>query len=85
MRRITLVGAALMIASLAMSAPASARLGMAPMAAEDGSVVQVRHGGGHRHGHHMHRGRGHHYGWYRGRGHHRHGWHRGRGHRGHWR
>lgn len=75
MRRIALIGAAL-IASLAMTASASARLGMAPIAVEDGSVTQVRHG----HGHHMHRGRGHHYGWYRGRGHHRHGWHRGRGH-----
>lgn len=70
MRRIALIGAAL-IASLAMSASASARLGMAPMAAEDGSVIQVKHGRGHGHGH-MHRGRGHHYGWQRGRGHHKH-------------
>ena len=68
MRRIVVIGAAL-IASLAMNVSASARLGMAPMAAEDGSVVQVNH----RHGHgHMHRGRGHHRGWYRGRGHHKH-------------
>ncbi len=70
MRRIALIGAAL-IASLAMTVSASARLGMAPMAADDGSVVQVKHGRGHGHGH-MHRGRGHHYGWYRGRGHHKH-------------
>ena len=74
MRRIALIGAAL-IASLAMSASASARVGMAPLAAEDGSVIQVRHGGGHGHGH-MHRGRGHHYGWYRGRGHRMHRHHR---------
>jgi hypothetical protein len=70
MRRIVLIGAAL-IASLAMTASASARLGMAPIAAEDGSVIQVKHGRGHGHGH-MHRGRGHHYGWHRGRGHHKH-------------
>jgi len=70
MRRIALIGAAL-IASLAMNVSASARLGMAPIAAEDGSVIQVKHGRGHGHGH-MHRGRGHHYGWHRGRGHHKH-------------
>jgi hypothetical protein len=70
MRRIALIGAAL-IASLAMTISASARLGMAPIAAQDGSVVQVKHGRGHGHGH-MHRGRGHHRGWYRGRGHHKH-------------
>jgi hypothetical protein len=72
MRRIALIGAAL-IASLAMTVSASARLGMAPIAAQDDSVIQVKHGRGHGHGHgHMHRGRGHHYGWYRGRGHHKH-------------
>jgi hypothetical protein len=70
MRRIALIGAAL-IASLAMTLSASARLGMAPIAAQDDSVIQVKHGRGHGHGH-MHRGRGHHYGWYRGRGHHKH-------------
>jgi hypothetical protein len=70
MRRIALIGAAL-IASLAMTVSASARLGMAPIAAQDDSVIQVKHGRGHGH-RHMHRGRGHHYGWYRGRGHHRH-------------
>jgi hypothetical protein len=70
MRRIALIGAAL-IASLAMTISASARLGMAPIAAQDDSVIQVKHGRGHGHGH-MHRGRGHHYGWSRGRGHHKH-------------
>ncbi len=70
MRRIALIGAAL-IASLAMTVSASARLGMAPIAAQDGSVIQVKHGRGHGHGH-MRRGRGHHRGWYRGRGHHKH-------------
>ncbi len=70
MRRIALIGAAL-IASLAMTVSASARLGMAPIAAQDDSVIQVKHGRGHGHGH-MHRGRGHHYGWSRGRGHHKH-------------
>ena len=68
MRRIVLIGAAL-IASLAMTLSASARIGIAPLAAQDGTVIQVRHGHGH-HGH-GHRGRGHHYGWYRGRGHHK--------------
>ena len=67
MRRIALIGLAL----LAMTISASARLGIAPMAAQDDSVIQVKHGRGHSHGH-MHRGRGHHYGWYRGRGHHKH-------------
>ena len=76
MRRIALIGAAL-IASLAMTVSASARLGMAPMAAQDDAVIQVKHGRGHGHGHgHMHRGRGHHYGWHRGRGHHKHRHHR---------
>ena len=74
MRRIALIGAAL-IASLAMTISASARLGMAPIAAQDDSVIQVKHGRGHGHGH-MHRGRGHHYGWSRGRGHHKHRHHR---------
>ena len=74
MRRIVLIGAAL-LASLAMTVSASARLGMAPMAAPDGGVIEVKHGRGHGHGH-KHRGRGHHYGWYRGRGHHKHRHHR---------
>ena len=82
MRRIVLICAAL-IASLAMTISASARLGMAPLNAEDGSLIQIKGGHGHGHGHHGHRGgRGHHYGWGRGRGHH-YGWYRGRGHR-HW-
>lgn len=76
MRRIVLIGAAL-IASLAMTLSASARIGIAPLAAEDGAVIQVKHGRGH-HGH-GHRGHGRHHGWHRGRGHH-YGWYRGRGH-----
>jgi len=80
MRRIVLICAAL-IASLAMTISASARLGMAPLNAEDGTLIQIKGGHGHGHGHHGHRGgRGHHYGWGRGRGHH-YGWYRGRGHR----
>jgi hypothetical protein len=71
MKRVMLVGMAL----LAMILPASARLGMAPMAAQNDAVIQVRGGHGHGHGH-MHRGgHGHHYGWYGGRGHH-YGWYR---------
>jgi hypothetical protein len=69
MRRIALIGCALL---LAMTASASARMGIAPLAAQEDSVIQVKHG--HGHGHHMGRGgRGHHYGWGRGRGHHK-GW-----------
>jgi hypothetical protein len=61
------------LALLVMTLPAAARLGMAPISAQNDAVIQVR--GGHGHGH-MHRGgRGHHYGWYRGRGHH-YGWSR---------
>jgi hypothetical protein len=70
MRRIVLIGAAL-IASLAMTLSASARLGIAPLTAEDGTVIQVKRGHGHGHHGRGHRGRGHHYGWYRGRGHHK--------------
>lgn len=70
MKRLVVIGLALLV-SLVMSASASARLGIAPLAAPDNSVIQVR---GHGHGHHMGRGgRGHHYGWGRGRGHH-YGW-----------
>ena len=47
MRRIALIGLAL----LAMTVSASARLGMAPIAAADGGVIQVKHGRGHGHGH----------------------------------
>ena len=72
MKRIILIGVALLASTLAMTASASARLGIAPLAAPDEAVIQVRGGHGHGHGH-MHRGgRGHHYGW--GRGRHR-GWH----------
>ena len=72
MKRICLIIVAL-VATLGLSASASARLGMAPLTAENDGVIQVRGGHGHGHGH-GHRGwhgnRGHHYGWYRGRGHH---------------
>ena len=72
MRRFVLITAAL-LASLAMTASASARLGIAPSPAVDGGLIQVRGGHGHGHGHgRMHRGRGHHYGWSRGRGHRHH-------------
>jgi len=64
MKRIALIGCALL---LAMTASASARLGMAPLSAQDDAVIQVRGGHGHR------GGRGHHRGWGRGRGHH-YGW-----------
>ena len=71
MRRIVLIGCALL---LAMTASASARLGIAPLAAQDDGVTQVKHGRGHGRGHRMGRGgRGHHHGWGRGRGHH-YGW-----------
>ena len=76
MRRIVLIFAAL-LASLAMTVSASARLGMAPLAGQDGSLIEVKGGHGHGHGHRG--GRGHHHGWGRGRGHH-YGWYRGRGH-----
>ena len=58
MRRIVLVGLALLVSTLGMTLSASARLGIAPMATQDDAVIQVKHGRGH-HGH-MHRGRGHH-------------------------
>jgi len=71
MKRICLIVVAL-VATLGLTASASARLGMAPLTADNDGVIQVR--GGHGHGHGGHRGwhgnRGHHYGWYRGRGHH---------------
>jgi hypothetical protein len=74
MKRILLTGLALFASMVAMTVSASARLGIAPMAAQN-DAIQVRGGHGHGHGH-MHRGgRGHHYGWYRGRGHH-YGWRR---------
>ena len=41
MRRIVLICAAL-IASLALTIPASARLGMAPLSADDGSLIQMK-------------------------------------------
>jgi hypothetical protein len=74
MKRILVIGFALLASTLGWITAASARLGMAPIAVQDDAVIQVRgHGHGHSHGH-MHRGgRGHHYGWGRGRGHH-YGW-----------
>ena len=80
MKRISLLAIAAFAAAIAVSAPASARLGIAPgatTAAQDDAVIQVR--GGHGRGHMGRGGRGHHYGWSRGRGHH-YGWARG-GHR----
>jgi hypothetical protein len=73
MKRILLIAVALFVSTLGLTASASARLGMAPMATPDDSVIQVR--GGHGHGHMGRGGRGHHYGWGRGRGHH-YGWRR---------
>ena len=78
MRRIALIGLAL----LAMTVSASARLGIASSPAVDSALIQVRGGHGHGHGHMGRGGRGHHHGWGRGRGHH-YGWSRGRGHRHH--
>src|SRR5205814_8112978 len=78
MRRIALIGLAL----LAMTVSASARLGMVPSSEPDSAVIQVRGGHGRGHGHMGRGGRGHHYGWGRGRGHH-YGWYRGRGHHRH--
>jgi hypothetical protein len=71
MKRLGLIGLAL----LAMTVSASARLAMAPLSAPDAATIEVKGGRGHGRGHgHMGRGgRGHHYGWYRGRGHHK-GW-----------
>jgi hypothetical protein len=73
MKRILMIGVALFASTLAMTMSASARLGMAPLAAQDDAVIRVRGGHGHGHGHMGHGGRGHHYGWGRGRGHH-YGW-----------
>lgn len=67
--------AAVSLLTLAFVTPASARLAVAPLAATDDAVIQVRGGGhGHGHGHHggWHGNRGHHYGWSIGRGNRRH-------------
>jgi len=56
MKRILAIGIALFASMLALTASASARLGMAPIATQDDTMIQVR--GGHGHG-----GGGHHYGW----------------------
>lgn len=69
------IAAAVSLLTLAWVGPASARLGMAPLAAPDDAVIQVKggHGHGHGHGRHgWHGNRGHHYGWYIGRGNRRH-------------
>ena len=67
------IAAAVALLTLAFVSPASARLGMAPLAAGDDAVIQVRGGHGHGHGHHgWHGNRGHHYGWSIGRGNRRH-------------
>jgi len=73
MKRILAIGIALFASMLALTASASARLGMAPIATQDDTVIQVRGGHGHGGGHMGRGGRGHHYGWGRGRGHH-YGW-----------
>lgn len=77
MRTLVLI-ATVVVASLAVTnSPASARIGLGPVAQDD-SRIMVR--GGHGHGHMFRGGRGHHYGWGRGRGHH-YGWRHHRHHR----
>ena len=69
MRYVQWITAGVSLLILAFVSPASARLGIAPIAAQDAAVIQVRGGHGHGHGHGgWHGNRGHHYGWYRGRG-----------------
>ena len=77
MKRILLIGAALLVSMLGLTVSASARLGIAAMTTTDDALIQVRGGHGHGRGHGHRGGRGHHYGWYRGRGHH-YGWRHGR-------
>jgi len=73
MNRLTLIVATAIAVVLALGNTASARLGIAPLSAQqDDSFIQVR---GHR------GGRGHHRGWGRGRGHH---WGWRHHHRRHW-
>lgn len=75
MKKFGWTAAVLTIAMLGGADMASARLGMAPTAMQDESLIQVKGGHGHGHGG-GHRGwhgnRGHHYGWYIGRGNRRH-------------
>ncbi|QDP22781.1 hypothetical protein [Bradyrhizobium cosmicum] len=72
MRLLGLAATAAVMATIGLSSPASARLGIAPLAdTQSDALIQVRHGHGHGHGG-WHRNRGHHYGWYRGRGNWRH-------------
>jgi hypothetical protein len=69
-RSLTVVIALLL---LAFAGQASARMSIAPLApSDDEAVIQVRGGHGHGGGHGWHGNRGHHYGWYRGRGNWRH-------------
>ncbi|WP_375311602.1 hypothetical protein WHZ77_32090 [Bradyrhizobium sp. A5] len=74
MRLLGLAATAVVMATIGLSSPASARLGIAPLNdTQSDAVIQVRGGHGHGHGHGgWHRNRGHHYGWYRGRGNWRH-------------
>ena len=73
MKRLMLIGAAALCALTMMTVPPAGAMPLAllsPAATQAGvDTIQVR--GGHGHGHMGHGGRGHHYGWSRGR-------HRGR-------
>jgi len=71
MKYTQLITVAVSLFMLALLNPASARLGMAPLATNDDAVIQVKGGHGHG-GHHGHGNRGHHYGWSIGRGNRRH-------------
>jgi hypothetical protein len=71
MKYTQLITVAVSLFMLALLNPASARLGMAPLATNDDAVIQVKGGHGHG-GHHGHANRGHHYGWSIGRGNRRH-------------
>jgi hypothetical protein len=66
MKRVALIGLALLASTLALTASASAGLGIAPLAAQDNMMVYVK--GGYGHGQMHHGARGNHYGWGRGRG-----------------
>jgi hypothetical protein len=70
---IALAAAGLLSFGVTLSAAAMPVGKLAPAAASDNGVIQVKGGHGHGHGHHGwgRGGRGHHYGWSRGR-------HRGR-------
>ena len=73
MKKLGWTMAVLTMAMLGGAEVASARLGMAPMATQGESLIQVKSGHGHGGGHRgWHGNRGHHYGWYIGRGNRRH-------------